>query len=597
MHDGRGRMFKRILVGLAVTVAIPVIGFLVAYWIISDINAQFGAGANVVLACQVQQFSGDAELQGFCDELLNIVLLRDTSIWAGVVALGLMAVYLISSLVAGSNRWLNAFIFPKLVPISTIILAGLVLVQGAILTYAAYIGESYAIERVHFFIIGAIGLGALVGGLKLISASFSLKRELTQTEFGKRLDHNDAPSLWAFVEDIATKLNSKKPDHIVVGLEPNFYATGANVELANEDELLKGETLYLSLPIMRLFNRQELSAVIGHELGHFRGKDTAYSLKFAPVYRGLSNAIDTIYDDDGGASSLAKLPAVSMLSLMLEMFARNERKISREREFEADNAGVSVSSPDALSSALGKIAVYAPLWEQIRTQNIDRLNHGKLTINLSQTYRDSARFDISNTDIEELMMEILITRISHPTDTHPTISERLANIGADKNALTISKLTEQGESGLELLDEFLLETEKELTLFEHRLMVAMGAVTPPDEEEEEEPNYFLNATYHLAAAMVGADGMIERDEVVTAENIGTELFSEFDAVEFRSCCNDPTNIADFRDTVEILSPALTSENKAIIHNYLRQVALADGEIAGEEKELLDYMRDQWELDA
>lgn len=590
-------MFKRILVGLAVTVAIPVIGFLVAYWIISDINAQFGAGANVVLVCQVQQFSGNAELQGFCDELLDIVLLRDASIWAGVVALGLMAVYLISSLVAGSNRWLNAFIFPKLVPISTIILAGLVLVQGAILTYAAYIGESYAIERVHFFIIGAIGLGALVGGLKLIFSSFSLNRQLTQTEFAKRLDNKDAPALWAFVEHIAAKLNSKKPDHIVVGLEPNFYATAANVELANENKLLKGEILYLSLPIMRLFDRQELSAVIGHELGHFRGNDTAYSLKFAPVYRGLSNAIETISDEEGGASSLAKLPAVSMLSLMLEMFARNERKISREREFEADIAGISVSSPDALGSALGKIAVYAPLWEQIRHQNIDRLNHGKLTVNLSQTYRDSARFDVSHGDIEELMDEILTTRISHPTDTHPTISERLDNIGADLKALTIEKLTEQGGSGPELLEDVLPEIEKELTLFEHRLMVAMGAVAPPEEEEEEKPNDFLNATYHLAAAMVGADGKIERSEVVTAENIGTELFSEFDAVEFRSYCNDPSNIAGFRDTVDILSPALTSDHKAIILNYLKQVALADGEIAGEEKELLDYMRGQWDSEA
>ena len=95
-----------------------------------------------------------------------------------------------------------------------------------------------------------------------------------------------------------------------------------------------------------------LGAVIGHELGHFRGADTAYSRKFAPVYSGLSHAIDTLQDEDKGADSLAKLPAISMLSLMLALFARNERRISRDREFGAYAVGVRVFSPEALATSI-----------------------------------------------------------------------------------------------------------------------------------------------------------------------------------------------------------------------------------------------------
>jgi Zn-dependent protease with chaperone function len=60
-----------------------------------------------------------------------------------------------------------------------------------------------------------------------------------------------------------------------------------------------------------------LTAVIALELAHFRGDDTVYSLKFAPVYRGLGAALEVIdCHEEEGASGLAKLPALAILSVM-----------------------------------------------------------------------------------------------------------------------------------------------------------------------------------------------------------------------------------------------------------------------------------------
>jgi uncharacterized tellurite resistance protein B-like protein len=58
---------------------------------------------------------------------------------------------------------------------------------------------------------------------------------------------------------------------------------------------------------------------------------------------------------------------------MLALFSRNEHRIGREREFEADKASVSVSSPEDLATALGKVAIYSHLWEGVQEQNVYRL--------------------------------------------------------------------------------------------------------------------------------------------------------------------------------------------------------------------------------
>ncbi|MFD2022059.1 M48 family metalloprotease [Pseudocitrobacter faecalis] len=50
-------------------------------------------------------------------------------------------------------------------------------------------------------------------------------------------------------------------------------------------ERLTGNTLYLPLTYLSLLNEAEIAAVVGHELGHFTGEDTQYSLRFAPSTR------------------------------------------------------------------------------------------------------------------------------------------------------------------------------------------------------------------------------------------------------------------------------------------------------------------------
>ncbi len=591
-------MFDQLLKTAAIIGAIPFVGYLIAAGILTDMGSGLEDGVTVESICAVQrelarQGNTDAiSMQAACDQVRRIVLLREASVWSAIVSIGLMLLYAIAAFAAGTNRKLNAAIFPKLIPVSLSVIAGLVIVEGAILTYGAFVGESYVIGRVHFVLIGGVGLAALIGAFSLIDSMLSLRKGVSQQAFGLQVPRSDEPGLWQFVEQLAGRLGSRVPDNIIVGLEPTFYATAASVHLLNEDRKLSGETMYLSLPLMRLFSTEQLRAVIGHELGHFSGADTAYSLKFAPVYSGLAQSIHVLSGEAGFAAWLARLPALTMLSLMLELFARNESRISQERELLADKAGVSVSSPEALSVALGKVAIYAPrIWLKVRERNVDRLNAGKVTGNLCRVYEDSARYDVSHSSVVEVREAILATKIAHPTDTHPTMSERLENIGYNADGLTVEKLTTAGNSSAELLDN-VDKLEEGLTLLEHRLMVALGYVRLPEEDAGKARAALLNAVYALVATMVGADGRIDQAEIAVAERIGKEMFPDFDSVDFRACCSEIDSLAAFGDIVAILDGPLKVEHKAPIYDYLEQIALADGELAEEERTLLASLREQ-----
>jgi len=589
-------MIKRIILVLALTMPVPIAGYLITQFTLADItsSAQLEPGVTVEMICAHAKSINMVGMMNSCSEagIFRTILIRDLSVGSGVVAVLLMGIYLLTSILVGKNRNAIAAIFPKLVPFSSLVIAALVFVQGALVTYAVF----------HFWIWAAlfVGIGAIWGGFSLVKTTLALTKDTTHSEFAKNVLQSESPKLWEFVKNIADKVGAKPPDNIVVGLEPNFYVTAANVVLIGRDESLKGETLYLSTCLMRVFDKSELTSVIGHELGHFSGEDTAYSLKFAPIYRGLGESIQVLSEGEDASffAHLPKLPAIAMLSLMYEAFAVNERKISREREFAADTVGVSTSSKESLATALAKVAVYAPLWSGIQYSNIQRLNERKVSRNLSNIFQDSARFDISHRNLGEMIEQVLQTELSHPTDTHPTILERYENIGYESDDLTVDDLTKIGSSIREVLDDS-ESIEEELSMFEHQFMVAIGQVTPPEETEDNEDDGsegFLNAMYSLAASMVGADGQIVQSEVVHAEQIGSELFDNFDKVEFREHCNNLEDIPKFNDVVAVLGPALREDHKMSIYDYLKQIAMADDDLAEEEKELLVHLRKEWGLE-
>ena len=263
-----------------------------------------------------------------------------------------------------------------------------------------------------------LGLGALIVAFAVIKAALSINRQISMNQMAIDADEGKYPELWKFVRDIADKIDAPVPNNIVVGLEPTFYATSANVRALLSDKNLSGETLYISLPLMRLFSIEEFGAVVGHELGHFKGSDVQYTMKFAPLYRALTTAVNSAADQD----RIMSIPALSVLNFLLEQFSKSEREISRQREFEADRVGAEATSQTALCAALIKITAFSNLWGELSHDVIENLEYGRPIKNMSKLYASRVAFDNDTNVAEKILQENLNYMVSHPTDTHPTLS-------------------------------------------------------------------------------------------------------------------------------------------------------------------------------
>ena len=568
---------------LFILLLIPVLGFGVSKWVLSDINGDLqasGADFTVTEFCADPAAVRDTGAGELCRDMGYVALLGKASIVSGIAGVLLLVLFVAASASAGTDRKKMTRIFPPLVVFSLIYLALLVLVQGAILTYSVYLAEVTAIGRWHLYLIGAVGIGALIGFAGLVKACFSLSGKREQPILGQQLSREKNPSMFAFAKEIASKLGAREPDHIVVGLDPNFFVTSADVQLIGTDTELTGETLYLSLPLARIFTRDEIRAVIGHELGHFRGNDTMYSLRFAPVYAGLTQGMSTL-----GASqdltAIAQLPAKSVLNYMIEVFHRNVSTISREREFEADKAALEVAPAKSLATSLLKVGLYGNAWGGLQNSVVGRMQQGKFTRNMSSLFASIVKYDVNVEKIPEAIGDVAQATISHPTDSHPPTALRIEQAGLAVDDIDYADLLVSQERSVELIDHY-KEIEETLTANQQKMYQSMGVVVP-DSVDEDQSGLLLAA---LGAHMVVADGSVEREEIDQAEGIGRHMSKSFDHLEFREFCHYPDTLPPMSQLLDAMVN-ISGDAKAAIVSYLKAIAEADNDTSPEEQALLD----------
>lgn len=479
---------KKLLLAALIGI-IPFVGYLVGSYVRWDFEGQWlevvqrNLGAKGEAAVRSGEFtlngycaSPDGSTESACSTYHNVLLLQDASIWALVVGTALIVTIIAAARFASRNRNLLVTLFSPGIKLVLFVLFALIIVQGAIATYAAYIFEATAFHRVHFYIIGAIGIGAVIGAFTMINAGMSISRRANSIAIGKSVTREEQSQLWEFVTGLAQRLGAQPPRHVVIGLEPTFYVTSADVTVVPGQTIHRDETLYLSLPLMRILSREELAAVVGHELGHFRGEDTKFSLRFYPIYAGTAQALAAIQSSDRGASSVALLPAFAILSLFLEEFAKAEREIGRERELEADKAGASVASARAVATSLLKIGAFAMLWSSIRSAMIEALNQGKAYTNVSTFYAEVA----ASSAKPELVDQVAKQATVHPTDTHPPTGQRIEALGLTVSDLRNEALQVDASSSSALLLDKVTEMEEFLTEVEHRVLIELGHATLPD---------------------------------------------------------------------------------------------------------------------
>jgi Zn-dependent protease with chaperone function len=247
----------------------------------------------------------------------------------------------------------------------------------------------------------------------------------------------EEPWIWELALDVSRSLNAPPPDNILLGLEPNYFVTESRISV--NGVRADGYSLYVSVPATCMMTEPELRAVIGHEFGHFRGADTAFTKRFFPLYNSAAKALESMIHAYG---AWALLPAIYMLHFFLVSFGKVQSALSRDREFLADRAGAEASSPGDLASALVKLELFAPTISAL-------INERVYTDRVGTALRERIHFTWPSLIPDSLLQ----AQTPHPFDSHPPLGSRLENLGVDLRTVLSVPVAEGAARIFEAPDE------------------------------------------------------------------------------------------------------------------------------------------------
>lgn len=511
---------------------------------------------------------------------------------AGVLILS-FAVVPLSRLVAtllGTHRSILSLGFWPYALLITIVVGIVSLVHVGIFGAAAYITLQHWFAIESDLVLIAIGI-VLIGALYAIVRGLAVFFTRPKTYIAARpVSFYEYPRLGLVVRDIAKKLNAKMPDNVVIGLQPTFFATSSPVFTPYGKGPLKGQTLHLSLPLMSHFTEGELKAVIGHELGHFSGGDTTYSMRFAPVYMGLAKASEVFAANDRPVTRLLSMPSKLLIDDLMYAFSVVERRIGRAREHRADQHGAKVSSPEDIAYSLLKSSLLGSIWNEQMQGLVERGMKGRFSRNVVRNFSESVRLDVDRARIAPLLQYALGDSVPHPIDTHPPTEDRIEAFGLSLGEICSEDVVlHRFFSAPKVTDglDNMAALEEDLTALQYHLYSELWP--KEDDAERSVDEIFLVLLIDFLALMVTIDGSVDDREILEAEARAIEVFGNFDREAFRERCRTPDQIPSLDKMVSFANKMLTETGAENLKLVMRKIAGADGVVKDAEARLLETL--------
>lgn len=160
--------------------------------------------------------------------------------------------------------------------------------------------------------------------------------------------------IYKLTDKLSGKANLPTPKvYLINQSQPNAFATGRNPNNA---------VVAVTRGLVEYLNKEELSGVIAHELGHIKNRDIligtiAATLAGAVSYLGFATRFGAGKRSSGAGNMVLFIGALVLAPIAASIIRMT---ISRTREYKADAFGAQVSgNPLFLSSALGKLESYS----------------------------------------------------------------------------------------------------------------------------------------------------------------------------------------------------------------------------------------------
>lgn len=231
---------------------------------------------------------------------------------------------------------------------------------------------------------------------------------------GQELQRQQAGALWQWIEELAGRLQAPVPDHIVVGIDQGFFVTSMPIVLQPGQSVLNGRILYLPLPYLSVLSQQEAAAIIGHELGHLRSRDTELASQTNVRFSMMCAQFSTIVDTRRAMRWVAQ-PVEWMAGRFLHRFQLAVHHWGRAQELLADRAGAQVHGAHLFVQALLRAIALGRVVDALLLEQ----GGAGLAVALDRHLQHVALH------LDEAVLEL---SMAHPFDTHPPIAARLDNL-------------------------------------------------------------------------------------------------------------------------------------------------------------------------
>ena len=221
---------------------------------------------------------------------------------------------------------------------------------------------------------GGVTIAMILGFIYALTMIFQSTEIVMSMNGAREVDRNEEPVLYHVVEDMAMVAQIPMPRVYVIddpGL--NAFATGSNPQNA---------AVAATSGLLEIMNREELEAVIGHEVSHIRNLD----IRISTIAVALASAITLLSsmagrmmwwggasrsrrnsDRDSGGLEVILL-VISLLAIVLAPLAATlvQLAISRQREFLADASSVELTcNPQGMINALLKLENSQPMTHHV----------------------------------------------------------------------------------------------------------------------------------------------------------------------------------------------------------------------------------------
>ncbi|WP_456478067.1 zinc metalloprotease HtpX [Geoglobus ahangari] len=224
-----------------------------------------------------------------------------------------------------------------------------------------------------------------------------------------------SPELQAIVDEAAMRLGERRRfKAMLVHSPPNAFAYG---------NFLTGRFVAVSDSLVSMLSRDELLAVVGHEIGHHRHRDSAVMLLLGLLpsvifYLGYAMVHSALRDDRNGKQLAIIGIAAVIASFVVQILVL---AFSRLREYYADTEGVRVAGKLPMQSSLAKIHAFyfrAPrAYADIQDSSFKTLFIYAFVNAVANPY-------VSMRDIEALK-RMEVSPLQEFMSTHPPIPKRL----------------------------------------------------------------------------------------------------------------------------------------------------------------------------